>query len=133
MMRLTTMLKLCQKTRHFPGAHGAHKRSANPIFGEPLPQTVLCYHGEHVPLQHSLHRSARPHSWGHVLHLRVLWPLLLIGLVALNLVCLLFVPITKRYRCLFVPIAKHYRRRAEGRLRRHLSRPRLEDESRKAS
>ncbi|WP_458157025.1 hypothetical protein [Bradyrhizobium sp. 18BD] len=47
---------------------------------------------------------------------------LLIGLIALNLVCLLFVPIARRYGW-----------GAEGRLTRHLSRPRFEDESRKAS
>lgn len=47
---------------------------------------------------------------------------LLIGLIALNLACLLFVPLAKRYGW-----------GAEGRLTRHLSRPRFEDEARKAS
>lgn len=47
---------------------------------------------------------------------------LLIGLIALNLACLLFVPLAKRYGW-----------GAEGRLTRHLSRPPFEDESRKSS
>ena len=47
---------------------------------------------------------------------------LLIGLIALNLVCLLLGPIAKRRGW-----------GAEGRLTRHLSRPLFEDESRKAS
>lgn len=46
---------------------------------------------------------------------------LLIALIALNLACLLFVPIAKRRGW-----------GAEGRLTRHLNRPRMEDESRRA-
>ena len=46
---------------------------------------------------------------------------LLIALVALNLACLLLAPIARRRGW-----------GAEGRLTRHLSRPRLEDESRRA-
>lgn len=46
---------------------------------------------------------------------------LLIALIALNLVCLLLAPIARRRGW-----------GAEGRLTRHLSRPRIEDESRRA-
>lgn len=47
---------------------------------------------------------------------------LLIGLIALSLACLLFVPLTKRYGW-----------GNEGRLTRHFSRPPFEDESRKSN
>lgn len=47
---------------------------------------------------------------------------LLVGLIALSLACLLFVPLAKRYGW-----------GNEGRLTRHLSRPPFEDESRKSS
>lgn len=58
---------------------------------------------------------------GHVQHLRASRPLP-IGLIALGLACLLFVPLAKRYGW-----------GNEGRLTRHLSRPQFEDESRKSS
>jgi hypothetical protein len=47
---------------------------------------------------------------------------LMIGLIALGLVALLYVPFAKRYGW-----------GNEGRLRRHLSRPPFEDESRKSN
>ena len=47
---------------------------------------------------------------------------LLVGLIALSLACLLYVPFAKRYGW-----------GNEGRLTRHLSRPPFEDESRKAN